>query len=229
MTGKQRAHRTGSNELGFVNWKTRSSAIDRHLGMLSNSSIGASAICTVAVKGEWHERSRTTARIFARICLGSLSNKCLVSGLRESTLVQVPSRAGACGQENFSSTPDNPPVPSFFTPARTRTGVHHTRCEQPASPPGRLISLDARVLKQSGYGAAEAVRRRRSSINEPIASPPSATTGMTKRALRIVPPDCRSDGKSTAAGNLNHLSRPHGSCLAGWRAARNRRWEESSS
>jgi hypothetical protein len=28
--------------------------------------------------------------------------------------------------------------------------------EQPASHPGRLISLDARVLKQSGYGAAEA-------------------------------------------------------------------------
>ena len=64
------------------------------------------------------------------------------------------------------------------------------------------------------------LRRRRSSINEPIASPPSATTGMTKRALRIVPPHCRSDGKSTAAGNLNHLSRPDGSCLAGWRAAR---------
>jgi hypothetical protein len=68
------------------------------------------------------------------------------------------------------------------------------------------------------------LRRRRSSINEPIASPPSATTGMTKRALRIVPPHCRSDGKSTAAGNLNHLSRPDGSCLAGWRAARNSRW-----
>jgi hypothetical protein len=28
--------------------------------------------------------------------------------------------------------------------------------EPPASHPGRLISLDARVLKQSGYGAAEA-------------------------------------------------------------------------
>jgi hypothetical protein len=79
---------------------------------------------------------------------------------------------------------------------------------------------------KSGRASAQAVwlRRRRSSINEPIASPPSATTGMTKRTLRIVPPHCRSDGKSTAAGNLNHLSRPDGSCLAGWRAARNSRW-----
>jgi hypothetical protein len=63
-------------------------------------------------------------------------------------------------------------------------------------------------------------------MNEPIASPPSATTGMTKRALRIVPPHCRSDGGSTAAGNLNHLSRPDGSCLAGSRAARNSRCGE---
>jgi hypothetical protein len=74
----------------------------------------------------------------------------------------------------------------------------------------------SRATHKSGRASAQAVwlRRRRSSINEPIASPPSATTGMTKRALRIVPPHCRSDGKSTAAGNLNHLSRPDGSCLA---------------
>jgi hypothetical protein len=36
------------------------------------------------------------------------------------------------------------------------------------------------------------LRRRRSNTNEPIASPPSAMTGMTKRALCIVPPHCRS-------------------------------------
>ena len=79
----------------------------------------------------------------------------------------------------------------------------------------------SRATHKSGRASAQAVwlRRRRSSINEPIASPPSATTGMTKRALRIVPPHCRSDGKSTTAGNLNHLSRPDGSCPAGWRAA----------
>jgi hypothetical protein len=87
-------------------------------------------------------------------------------------------------------------------------------------------SKPSRATHKSGRASAQAVwlRRRRSSINEPIASPPSATTGTTKRALRIVPPHCRSDGKSTAAGNLNHLSRPDGSCLAGWRAARNSRW-----
>ena len=56
----------------------------------------------------------------------------------------------------------------------------------------------SRATHKSGRATAQAVwlRRRRSSINEPIASPPSATTGMTKRALRIVPPHCRSDGKS---------------------------------
>jgi hypothetical protein len=32
----------------------------------------------------------------------------------------------------------------------------HCQGEQRASHPGRLISLDARVLKQSGYAAAEA-------------------------------------------------------------------------
>src|SRR4029453_4190572 len=92
----------------------------------------------------------------------------------------------------------------------------------------RAASKPSRATHKSGRASAQAVwlRRRRSSINEPIANPPSATTGMTKRALRIVPPHCRSDGKSTAAGNLNHLSRPDGSCLAGWRAARNSRWGE---
>ena len=94
----------------------------------------------------------------------------------------------------------------------------------------RAASKPSRATHKSGRASAQAVwlRRRRSSINEPIASPPSATTGMTKRALRIVPPHCRSDGKSTAAGNLNHLCRPDGSCLAGWRAARNSRWGEFS-
>ena len=92
----------------------------------------------------------------------------------------------------------------------------------------RAASKPSRATHKSERASAQAVwlRRRRSSINEPIANPPSATTGMTKRALRIVPPHCRSDGKSTAAGNLNHLSRPDGSCLAGWRAARNSRWGE---
>ncbi len=98
------------------------------------------------------------------------------------------------------------------------------------SPADRRTCQRSAIQPWDGHvlSRAQAVwlRRRRSSINEPIASPPSATTGMTKRALRIVPPHCRSDGKSTAAGNLNHLSRPGGSCLAGWRAARNSRWGE---
>ena len=92
----------------------------------------------------------------------------------------------------------------------------------------RAASKPPRATHKSGRASAQAVwlRRRRSSINEPIASPPSATTGMTKRALRIVPPHCRTMENPTAAGNLNHLSRPDGSCLAGWRAVRNSRWGE---
>jgi hypothetical protein len=60
----------------------------------------------------------------------------------------------------------------------------------------RAASKPSRATHKSGRASAQAVwlRRRRSSINEPIASPPSATTGMTKGALRIVPPHCWSDG-----------------------------------
>lgn len=59
------------------------------------------------------------------------------------------------------------------------------------------------------------LRRRRSSMNEPMASPPSAITGMTKRGLSIVPPHCRSRWKvfPSLLVNLNHLSLPDVSCL----------------
>jgi hypothetical protein len=40
------------------------------------------------------------------------------------------------------------------------------------------------------------LRRRRSSINEPIASTPSAMTGMTKRALALCPLTVGGDGWS---------------------------------
>ena len=40
-------------------------------------------------------------------------------------------------------------------------------------------------------------RRRRSSTNEPMASPPSTMTGIAKRALRIVPPMSEPMAKSS--------------------------------
>jgi hypothetical protein len=60
----------------------------------------------------------------------------------------------------------------------------------------RLSARPPRATHKSGRASAQAdwLRRRRISTNEPIASPPSAMTGMTKRALGIVPPHCRSDG-----------------------------------
>jgi hypothetical protein len=59
------------------------------------------------------------------------------------------------------------------------------------------------------------LRRRRSSINEPIASTPSAMTGMTKRAFGIVPPHSRRGWMvPPPLVNLDHLSRPDRSCLA---------------
>jgi hypothetical protein len=52
--------------------------------------------------------------------------------------------------------------------------------------------------------------------------------GNDETSLAHSAPSLSERWKSTAAGNLNHLSRPDGSCLAGWRAARNSRWESSS-
>jgi hypothetical protein len=64
------------------------------------------------------------------------------------------------------------------------------------------------------HAQAARARRRRSSTNEPMASPPSTMTGIAKRALRIVPPQCRSRWiVLTASDESNHLLTPDVSYL----------------
>jgi hypothetical protein len=64
------------------------------------------------------------------------------------------------------------------------------------------------------HAQAARARRRRSSTNEPMASPPSTMTGIAKRALRIVPPQCRSRWiVLTASDEPNHLLIPDVSYL----------------
>jgi hypothetical protein len=88
-------------------------------------------------------------------------------------------------------------------PGRRRECYRLSKCAggYPRGHRGHLISPNTRILSlvvqvEDGIGAvspqADWLRRRRSSTNEPIASPPSAMTGMMIRALRIVPPHSRS-------------------------------------
>jgi hypothetical protein len=84
------------------------------------------------------------------------------------------------------------------------------KCKRLSERPPRASDKAERASAQAAW-----LRRRRSSINEPIASPASAMKGMTKRALGIVPPHCRNRWKVLPPDlvNLNHLSLPDPSCL----------------
>ena len=136
--------------------------------------------------------------------IGSTSGDAIVESTSSMVMASKAGAHSACGAADATPVVDPMASPSTMAEIATlvlpmlfpRAQIVAGRC-----PPDEAASFSRLnvAVKRDGLrtfrtvdAQAASLRRRRSSTNEPIASPPSAMTGMTIRALGIVPPHCPS-------------------------------------